>query len=182
MATLHLRRARRGQFSFLLGKKICERLHGRMKKEEGNPTHAPQLASQVGMSLITGLNHLTLAVSDLPRSVRFYSETLGFSVRMRGPSSAYLESGTLWLALVLDPDVRRGPLPEYTHVAFNVMPSELPALADRLTHAGITRWQESDHTDSFYFLDPDGHKLELHSGDLQRRLAARASSSVTVND
>jgi catechol 2,3-dioxygenase-like lactoylglutathione lyase family enzyme len=126
------------------------------------------------MSSITGLNHLTLAVGDLPRSVAFYSELLGFSIRMRGPSSAYLEAGTLWLALVVDPEVRRGPLPEYSHVAFSIVPGELPLLVDRLTIAGVTRWQESDRSDSFYFLDPDGHKLELHSGDLQRRLAARA--------
>jgi catechol 2,3-dioxygenase-like lactoylglutathione lyase family enzyme len=126
------------------------------------------------MSSITGLNHLTLAVGDLQRSVAFYSELLGFSIRMHGPSSAYLEAGTLWLALVLDPEVRRGPLPEYSHVAFSVASDELPLLVDKLTVAGVTRWQEPDHSDSFYFLDPDGHKLELHSGDLQRRLAARA--------
>ena len=68
------------------------------------------------MNTITGLNHLTLAVGDLDRSVAFYSELLGFSIRMRGPSSAYLEAGTLWLALVLDSEVRRGQLPEHSHV------------------------------------------------------------------
>jgi catechol 2,3-dioxygenase-like lactoylglutathione lyase family enzyme len=132
------------------------------------------LGSFGGMS-ITGLNHLTLAVSDLERSVAFYSELLGFSIRMRGPSSAYLEAGTLWLALVLDPEVRRGPLPEYSHMAFSVAPSELPLLATKLASVGATRWQEPDDSDSFYFLDPDGHKLELHSGDIHSRLAARAA-------
>src|ERR1043165_1123444 len=91
------------------------------------------------MSTITGLNHLTLAVSDLERSVAFYSELLGFSVRMRSPSSAYLESGTLWLALVLDPAVRRGALPEYSHVAFSISASALRLLADRLAVAGVVR-------------------------------------------
>jgi catechol 2,3-dioxygenase-like lactoylglutathione lyase family enzyme len=124
---------------------------------------------------IAGLNHLTLAVSDLDRSVAFYSKFLGFSIRMRGPASAYLEAGTLWLALVLDPDVRRGPLPEYSHVAFSVASSELSRFVDCLTSAGVARWQESNRSDSFYFLDPDGHKLELHSGDLESRLAARPS-------
>src|SRR4051812_41799401 len=98
------------------------------------------------MISITGLNHLTLAVGDLQRSVAFYSELLGFSIRMCGPSSAYLEAGTLWLALVLDPEVRRGPLPEYSHGAFSVAPRELPLLVDRLTVAGVARWQEPDRS------------------------------------
>jgi catechol 2,3-dioxygenase-like lactoylglutathione lyase family enzyme len=127
------------------------------------------------MNTITGLNHLTLAVGDLQRSVAFYSEMLGFSIRMRGPSSAYLETGTVWLALVLDPEVRRGPLPEYSHVAFSVAPGELPLLTTKLTGAGVTSWKEPGTSDSFYFLDPDGHKLELHSGDLDRRMAVRAA-------
>jgi catechol 2,3-dioxygenase-like lactoylglutathione lyase family enzyme len=127
------------------------------------------------MSTITSLNHLTFAVSDLDRSIAFYSELLGFSIRMRGPSSAYLEAGTLWLALVVDADVRRGPLPEYSHVAFSVASSQLRALTDRLTAAEVARWRESDSAESFYFLDPDGHKLELHSGDIHHRLAACAS-------
>ena len=93
------------------------------------------------MNTISGLNHLTLAVSNLQRSVAFYSGLLGFAARMRGPTSAYLEAGTLWLALVVDPDVRRGPLPEYSHVAFGVGPSELPALAHKLTGAGVPQWR-----------------------------------------
>ena len=129
------------------------------------------------MNTINGLNHLTLAVSDLGRSVAFYCELLGFTVRMRGPSSAYLEAGTLWLALVVDPEVRRGPLPEYSHAAFSVASSELPAVAERLTSAGVVRWQEPEGSDSFYFIDPDGHKLELHCGDLPSRLAARQATS-----
>jgi catechol 2,3-dioxygenase-like lactoylglutathione lyase family enzyme len=127
------------------------------------------------MSAITGLNHVTLAVSDLNRSIAFYADLLGFTVRMRSPTSAYLEAGTLWLALVVDPDVRAGPLPEYSHVAFTVAASELAIMVEALAVAGVARWQNSERSDSFYFLDPDGHKLELHSGNLRERLAARAA-------
>ena len=120
--------------------------------------------------MITALNHLTLAVSNLDRSVDFYARLLGFSVRMLSPSSAYLEAGTLWLALVLDRTVTRDAVSDYSHAAFSVAPSDLPLLMKTLTSAGVRRWQESEHRDSFYFLDPDGHKLELHSGDLESRL------------
>jgi catechol 2,3-dioxygenase-like lactoylglutathione lyase family enzyme len=123
--------------------------------------------------MVTGLNHLTLAVSDLDRSVAFYSQLLGFCIRTRGPSSAYLEAGALWLALVADPEVRRGPLPEYSHIALSVKSGELPVLRQKLSQAGAMCWQQPGSIDSFYFLDPDGHKLELHSGDLRSRLAER---------
>jgi catechol 2,3-dioxygenase-like lactoylglutathione lyase family enzyme len=126
---------------------------------------------------ITGLNHLTLSVSDLDRATAFYSGLLGFSVRMRGPSSVYLEAGTLWLALVLDSQVRQGSLPEYSHVAFSVSLSDLPVLVNKLRSAGVTRWREPEDSASFYFSDPDGHKLELHSGDLNSRLKDRARDS-----
>jgi glutathione S-transferase fosA5 len=127
--------------------------------------------------MLTGLNHLTLAVSALDRSIAFYSDLLGFSVRRRGPGSAYLEAGTLWLTLVVDSEVRRGPLPEYSHTAFTIGAAELPLFAARLTRAGVASWQESEHGDSFYFLDPDGHKLELHSGSLEERLQRQRSSA-----
>jgi catechol 2,3-dioxygenase-like lactoylglutathione lyase family enzyme len=120
-------------------------------------------------SLITGLNHLTLAVSDLNRSIAFYRDLLGFTVRRIKPSSAYLDSGTLWLALVVDSTVRKGPLPEYSHTALTVAPAELARLIERLTTAGVAQWQQSERPDSFYFLDPNGHKLGLHSGSLRGR-------------
>ena len=125
--------------------------------------------------MITGLNHVTLAVSDLARSVGFYSELLGFEIRMRGPRSAYLEAGTLWLALVAEPALGIRGWPGYSHLAFSVGPSELPVFANKLVKAGVQSWQESESGGSFYFLDPDGYKLELHSGDLKSRLVQRAS-------
>lgn len=125
------------------------------------------------MSGITGLNHLTLSVGDLDRSVTFYSDLLGLSVRMRSARSAYLEAGSLWLALVLDPDVRKAPLSEYSHIAFAIAESDFPRFVQQLTDAGVTSWQEPERSNSFYFLDPDGHKLELHSGNLASRLRER---------
>jgi 8-oxo-dGTP pyrophosphatase MutT (NUDIX family) len=99
-------------------------------------------------TVITGLNHLTLAVSDLDRSIAFYADLLGFTVRKRKPSSCYLEAGTLWLALVLENGLRRDVLPEYTHAAFRVSATGLEALVCNLKSAGVKQWQQSEHRDS----------------------------------
>lgn len=127
------------------------------------------------MGGISGLNHLTLSVANLDRSLAFYSGLLGLAIRWRGPAAAYLETETLWLALVVDADVRRGALPEYSHAAFSVAAPDLPDWISRLTEAGVVKWQESERGDSFYFLDPDGHKLELHSGNLKGRFVSKAA-------
>jgi catechol 2,3-dioxygenase-like lactoylglutathione lyase family enzyme len=126
--------------------------------------------------MITGLNHLTLSVSALDRAIQFYSELLGFTLRMRSPGSAYLEAGTFWIALVLEAEARHSPSAEYSHAALSVVPSELPLLAEKLRRAGVVEWRDNNSSDSFYFLDPDGHKLELHSGNLLTRLWARAAA------
>lgn len=121
--------------------------------------------------MITGFNHVTLAVRDLDRSIGFYCD-LGLRLRMRSPRSAYLDGGpdsALWLCLVHDPD--HGPARGYTHVAFDVAPDDIAAMAARLAH--LPRWQENSSPGaSLYLCDPDGHRIELHGGTLDERLAA----------
>ena len=127
--------------------------------------------------MITGISHVTLSIRDLPRSVAFYGDVLGLSLAARWPKGAYFSADRLWLALVLDGNVRAAPLPEYTHIAFQVSAAAFSPLAHRIRESGATIFQENaTEGDSLYFLDPDGHKLEIHVGDLASRLrAARAA-------
>ncbi len=47
-----------------------------------------------------GTHHLRLTVTDLERSLRFYTEVLGFELRIRfGPNSVFLHDGTMGLGL-----------------------------------------------------------------------------------
>ena len=120
---------------------------------------------------VSGLNHVTLAVSQLDRSVRFYRDVLGLTLRAEWDEGAYLEAGTLWLCLSLDPTARTSPHPDYTHLAFDVDGGAFDALSARIeAEAPLWRNNKSEGR-SLYFLDPDGHKLELHVGSLASRLS-----------
>ncbi|HEX7854903.1 MAG TPA: VOC family protein [Sphingobium sp.] len=120
---------------------------------------------------VTGLNHITLAVADLDRSLAFYRDVLGCVVRAIWIDGAYLEAGTLWLCLSRDDEVRSSPHADYTHIAFSVSDADYGRLSDRvMTECTIWKNNKSEGA-STYFLDPDGHKLEIHLGELKTRLS-----------
>ncbi|MCC5881729.1 MAG: fosfomycin resistance glutathione transferase [Halomonas sp.] len=122
--------------------------------------------------MITGINHLTLAVRDLERSFDFYTRVVGLRPIVKWARGAYLQAGDDWICLSLDDETRPGPLPEYTHVAFSISAEAFSRCATAIREQGVTVWKENrSEGDSLYFLDPDGHKLEIHSGDLESRLA-----------
>jgi len=122
--------------------------------------------------VIEGLNHLTLSVEDLDRSVAFYRDMLGMQLAARWDSGAYLEAGTLWLCLSVAAIGQAVPAGGYTHYAFTVSASAFATYAARLRHLGVREWRDNrSEGDSLYVLDPDGHRLEMHAGTLATRLA-----------
>jgi catechol 2,3-dioxygenase-like lactoylglutathione lyase family enzyme len=123
--------------------------------------------------VLKGLNHITLSVSDLSRSVTYYTGLLGCSLHARWNEGAYLSLGDLWLCLTLDPQVRTGPLAEYTHFALSVDRRDFDAFSRKVARGAHPTWRENtSEGQSIYLLDPDGHKLEVHAGSLESRLAA----------
>ncbi|RON57129.1 fosfomycin resistance glutathione transferase [Pseudomonas frederiksbergensis] len=123
--------------------------------------------------MLTGLNHLTLAVTDLNRSVAFYQGLLQLRLDATWDSGAYLSLPGLWLCLSLDPLRQSGPAADYTHYAFTLSAVDFPPFVEHLRSAGVREWRDNrSEGASFYFLDPDGHKLEVHVGDLASRLEA----------
>ncbi|QOY73082.1 fosfomycin resistance glutathione transferase [Pseudomonas sp. OST1909] len=123
--------------------------------------------------MLTGFNHLTLAVTDVPRSVSFYHDLLRVQLDATWDNGAYLSLPGLWLCLSLDPVRSITAAMDYTHYAFTVDAADFTALVERLRAAGVQEWRDNrSEGASFYFLDPDGHKLEVHVGDLASRLQA----------
>jgi catechol 2,3-dioxygenase-like lactoylglutathione lyase family enzyme len=127
--------------------------------------------------MITGINHITLSISDVERSFAFYTNILGFRAVAKWPKGAYLLAGDTWIAIVADQRVRQAKLPEYTHIAFSVAARDFATLSERIRQSGAEIWQDNwTEGQSLYFVDPDGHKLEIHASDLETRIkTARAN-------
>ena len=125
------------------------------------------------MTSVRGLNHITLAVRDVSASVKFYEDALGLKLHKQWRGGAYLSAGDLWLCLSQDDEADEAHRADYTHLAFDTSIEEFDALTSRIKRAGGRQWKDNRSEGmSFYFLDLEGHKLELHVGDLQSRLAA----------
>ena len=123
--------------------------------------------------MISGVNHINLSVRDLEASFRFYSKVLKFKPLAKWKEGAYLLAGDLWFCLNLDPNTRTAPLPEYTHIALSISPEDFHRVSKTIIDAGAILWkQNSSPGNSLYFLDPDGHKLELHVSNWQARIQA----------
>jgi catechol 2,3-dioxygenase-like lactoylglutathione lyase family enzyme len=123
--------------------------------------------------MITGLSHVTFAVSQLERSLHFYVELVGLQPLVRWQDGAYLQAGDFWIGLLLDRAAAEATNnSSYTHIAFALPPERFAAARDKLIVQGAEEWQpNSSPGESFYFLDPDGHKLEIHARSLDDRLA-----------
>lgn len=123
--------------------------------------------------MIAGINHITLSVRDVEHSFEFYADVLGFKPRAKWSEGAYLTAGDTWVVLVKDDKVRYDALREYTHIAFTVSAEDFERVSNRIKASGARTWKDNtSEGDSLYFLDPNGHKLEIHVGDLESRLAS----------
>jgi len=124
--------------------------------------------------MIQGLNHLCFSVSDLEQSIVFYREVFGAKLLVKGRRLAYFDLNGLWIALNQE-DADRSPLNRtYTHIAFSVDEKDFDSVCQKLRdlNAEILPGRERDERDkkSVYFLDPDGHMFEFHTGSLRDRL------------
>lgn len=120
----------------------------------------------------TRIGHVHLKVSDLERSIQFYTEALGFEVTQRvGDSAAGLSFGGYHHHLGLNTWHSLGgkpPAPGATglyHLAI-LYPTrrDLARALARLLAAGVQLDGASDHgvSEALYLHDPDGNGIELY--------------------
>lgn len=118
--------------------------------------------------MLTGLNHITIAVSNLEASLHFYTHVLGFTPHVKWNKGAYLTLGELWFCLSCDIP---SPKTDYTHIAFDIDASHFDKFVEKLKESNVIEWKDNkSEGQSYYILDPDGHKLEIHTGNIQSRI------------
>jgi catechol 2,3-dioxygenase-like lactoylglutathione lyase family enzyme len=117
-----------------------------------------------------GILESSLYVSDLPRSVRFYQETFGFSVISEfGERGCAMHIGTHQVLLLFKKGASRAIQSPHDgdgelHLAFGIPSSELASWESWLQARGIPveekrTWELGGS--SLYFRDPDRHLIEL---------------------
>ena len=121
-----------------------------------------------------GVNHLCFSVANLEKSIIFYQEALGAKLLVQGRSLAYFDLNGLWLALNQE-DIERRDIPRtYTHIAFTIEENDWDGWMMKLQQAGAEvlegRIRDEKDARSVYFLDPDGHMFEFHTGTLEDRM------------
>ncbi len=123
------------------------------------------------MPEIKGVAHFSIPVSDVDRSVKFYTDTVGCKYLSQRPDKAitFLDAGGVCVLLIKrQAPIIKGPLDmsDGVHHAFMIDAAEYQAAVDRLREKGVEVFFEEDRRSGTidgpraYFRDPDGTVLE----------------------
>ncbi|MBI2485620.1 MAG: VOC family protein [Deltaproteobacteria bacterium] len=124
-------------------------------------------------TMIKGIDHVAIVVSDMERSIKFYSEVLGLEIHHDGRKEGGIKKsflGTKSRTLVaLTEDVHLGKgvsgfVQSVGHIAFRV--DDVERAKDVLREKGVEFIEEKVEKDAnrkaYHFLDPDGFELEIY--------------------
>jgi metallothiol transferase len=123
---------------------------------------------------IKAINHLCFSVSNLDKSIEFYKTVFEAKIVVKGRKLAYFDLNGLWIALNQEDMDRNKDNRTYTHIAFTIEEVDFELFSNRLNELNVNilpgRNRDEKDKRSIYFLDPDGHMFEFHTGNLKDRL------------
>ena len=111
---------------------------------------------------VTGIDHVVFHVKDLQRAKNFYVDFLGMEVERERSWQCFLKCGNQGLALFAakdGEDIHGGS--EVNHMALQLNSGDYQAVKSTLESAGIEVHGRQGDPHCIYFLDPDGHQLQL---------------------
>jgi len=126
---------------------------------------------------LEGIDHVAMSVRDVEAAANWYIDVLGFERRyegMWGGIPAFIGKGTTSIALFpvrskeeTATSVRSGV--RMLHLAFGANRKNFLAAQEELKQRGIQfEFQDHEISHSIYFSDPDGHKLEITTYDVDK--------------
>jgi metallothiol transferase len=123
---------------------------------------------------IKAINHLCFSVSNMDKSIEFYKNVFEAKIVVKGGKLAYFDLNGLWIALNQEDMDRNKDNRTYTHIAFTIEEVDFELFSNRLNELNVNilpgRNRDEKDKRSIYFLDPDGHMFEFHTGNLKDRL------------
>ena len=127
------------------------------------------------MPELEGIDHVALAVRDVPSSVRWYQEVLGLErlhEQAWGDYPAVVGIGGTGIALFPVQGSDPKPPPDrdvlaMRHLAFRANAENFARAQRELTDGGVEfEFQDHGIAHSIYLHDPDGHEIEITTYDL----------------
>jgi catechol 2,3-dioxygenase-like lactoylglutathione lyase family enzyme len=122
---------------------------------------------------ITGISHSGFYVEDLDRTIDFYTKVLGAKVAWRNDKSKNplmkLYIGNFGLSIIKQPpDEPKTDIPHAIHWAYRVAWEKAEETVEYIKSCGIEVEGPVGHKrevgiTNWFFLDPDGHRLEVEA-------------------
>lgn len=137
--------------------------------ETESSTQGGTMSDTTPSSILNGISNVMLGVSNLPKSLEFYRDKLGLVVRFESPGFAFLDGGSVALALSVPLFESQESKVGAVELVFAV--DNIQAAYETLKEAGVEFASEPRQvtpTDwAANFTDPDGHHLSIFGASPQ---------------